>query len=73
MNKFCGEYKKLKHMGYKFQKLYANNYKTYRKDNILIWVMDNDVQIGSLSAKLSGYIIEAVCNDTYPVFKEVKE
>jgi hypothetical protein len=73
MNKFCGEYKKLKHMGYKFQKLYADNYKTYRKDNILIWVMDNDVQIGHLSAKLSGIVIDMVCNDTYPVFEEAKE
>lgn len=73
MNKFCGEYKELKYMGYKFQKLYADNYKTYRKDNILIWVMDNDVQIGHLSAKLSGIVIDMVCNDTYPVFEEVKE
>jgi len=73
MAHFCGEYKELKYMGYRFQKLYAMNYKSYRKDNIMIWVMGNDVQIGSLGAKLTDAIIDMVCNDTYPIYRKVKE
>lgn len=37
---FTGDIKKLKDIGYKFQKLYAKNYKTYSKEKIIMYVVD---------------------------------
>jgi len=35
--KFVGEYKQLQSMGYTFQKLFAGNYMSWRKDDLIIW------------------------------------
>ncbi len=35
--KFTGDYSKLQSMGYTFQKLYADNYMSWRKDDLIIW------------------------------------
>ncbi len=49
--KFTIDIKKLKGLGYTFQKLYARNYKTYRKDigkggrTIWLWVLERRIEI----------------------------
>ncbi len=43
--KFTGDYSKLKSMGYTFQKLYANNYMSWRKSGLLIYKRGAEVTI----------------------------
>jgi len=68
--KFTGNFKDLKPMGFKFHKLFANNYKVYNKDKVWIWVAEGGyVEIGSYYG-LSGYILKAIWEDTYPVHEK---
>lgn len=41
--KFTGEYKKLKSMGFVFQRLFAGNYMQWCKDGIRIWKKGSDI------------------------------
>jgi len=68
--KFTGKFKELMPLGYTFHKLFANNYRVYRKDNVWIWVMQQEVQIRDLSPPDSAVVAEAIMNDTYPVYEE---
>lgn len=68
--KFTGKFKDLKKMGFTFHKLFADNYKVYEKDGIWIWVAEGGyVEIKDLY-NLSGYVLKAIWDDTYPVYKE---
>lgn len=53
--RFCGDFKKLKSMGFKFNKYYANNYigynfklKKYSSDLLLIWKAEKDIFIENI-------------------------
>jgi len=68
--KFTGNFKDLKPMGFKFNKLFANNYKVYEKNDIWIWVANGGyVEIRDLYS-LSGYVLKAIWNDTFPLYEE---
>ena len=41
--KFTGDYKKLKSMGFEFQKLYANNYMQWHKNHFRVWKKGSDI------------------------------
>ena len=47
--KFTGDYTKLKSMGYTFQKLYANNYMSWHKDETFIFKKGADISNGSVN------------------------
>ena len=64
--KFTGRFRDLKPLGYKFHKLFANNYKVYEKNDIWIWVARGGyVEVGDFY-KLSPYVIKVILDDTYP-------
>ena len=70
--KFTGDFKQLIPMGFKFHKLYARNYKVYEKNKIWIWVAHGGyVEIDDFY-NLSGYIMQAIFNKTFPVYEEDK-
>jgi hypothetical protein len=68
--KFTGNFKDLKGMGFKFHKLFANNYKVYEKDKIWIWVARGGYVEVADFYELSGYIVDAIWNDTFPVYEK---
>jgi len=41
--KFTGDYKKLKKMGFEFQKLYASNYMQWHKNHFRVWKKGSDI------------------------------
>lgn len=60
---FGGDVKELKKIGYKFQKAYAKNYKTYCKDDIIMYVVSKmAIEITNLDDELQktliGFILE---------------
>lgn len=64
--KFTGKFKELKGMGFKFHKLFANNYKVYEKNGIWIWVAHGGyIEIEDFYGK-SAYIAKMILDDTYP-------
>ena len=68
--KFTGDFKQLKPMGFTFHKLFANNYKVYEKDDVWVWVANGGyVEIRDLY-NLSGYVLKAIWNGTFPVYNE---
>lgn len=68
--KFTGKIEDLKKMNFKFQKLYARNYKVYSKNDVWIWVAGGfSIEISDFFSN-SDVIIDAVLNDTYPLYKE---
>lgn len=70
--KFTGDFKKLIPMGFKFHKLFANNYKVYEKDEVWIWVAYGGyVEIDDHYGK-SGHIAKRILDGTYPIFEEDK-
>jgi len=70
--KFTGDFKKLIPMGFKFYKLYANNYKVYEKNKVWIWVAHGGyVEISDHFSK-SGFIAKKILDGTYPVYDEDK-
>jgi len=70
MVKFTGDFKELMPMGFKFHKLFANNYKVYSKNDVWIWVAHGGyVEFKDLYG-LSGYAIKMLLDDTYPVYEE---
>jgi len=46
--KFTGDYAKLKSMGYRFQKLYANNYMSWSKNGVFIFKKGADITHGEI-------------------------
>lgn len=67
--KFIGKFKDLKPMGFTFHKLYARNYKVYEKKKIWIWVAHGGyVEIQDFYS-LSGYILKAIWDGTFPVYE----
>jgi len=68
--KFTGDFKKLIPMGFKFYKLYANNYKVYEKNKVWIWVAYGGyVEIDDYYEN-SIHIAKRILDGTYPVHKE---
>lgn len=68
--KFTGDFKQLKPMGFTFHKLYARNYKVYEKSKVWIWVAHGGyVEIADFFS-LSGYIVKAIWDGTFPVYEE---
>jgi len=68
--KFTGKFRDLKGRGFKFMKLFASNYKVYRKDDIWIWVAHGGyVEFEDLGER-SAIVIDLVLKDKYPVFEE---
>ena len=77
---FVGDWKKLKPLGYKFQKLYAANYICYHKGNeysteeIWIWKKGKDIQCSTLNALETSFLIKYlmdknfILEDKYPRF-----
>jgi len=66
MESYCytGDIKKLKPNGWIFQKLYARNYKTYRKDNIIMYVVSNmRIEIDNIKAKYQPKVIEFIIDN----------
>ena len=63
--KFTGKYGDLIPDGYIFQKLYASNYRTYRKefsitkDWLVIWQYGNNIELMSLFS-MSGWVIKCI-------------
>jgi hypothetical protein len=47
--KFTGKYAELKHLGYKFQKLFAGNYMSWSKDRVFIFKKGSDVTHGNVN------------------------
>ena len=70
MLKFIGKFKDLKPLGYTFQKLYAMDYKTYRKRYVLIWVSHREVMLDHLSRANSAHIAKLILDNAYPVYHE---
>lgn len=67
--KFTGKFKDLKSMGFTFHKLFARNYKVYEKKKVWIWVHRGGyVEIQDFYG-LSGYILKAIWNGTFPVYE----
>lgn len=46
--KFTGDFKKLIPMGYRFTKVWANNYICYQKEQVYIWKKGKDIEIADL-------------------------
>jgi hypothetical protein len=68
--KFTGDFKDLKPMGFTFHKLYARNYKVYEKSKVWIWVAHGGyVEIDDFFS-LSGYIVKAIWDGTFPVYEK---
>lgn len=59
--KFTGDFKKLIPMGYRFTKVWANNYICYQKEQVYIWKKGKDIEITDLyhrSYLVLQYLIE---------------
>ena len=68
--KFKGDFKQLIPMGFTFHKLFARNYKVYEKSKVWIWVAHGGyVEIDDFY-NLSGYIVKAIWEDTFPVYEK---
>ena len=68
--KFTGDFKQLIPMGFTFHKLFARNYKVYEKNKVWIWVAHGGyVEIADFFS-LSGYIMKAIWDGTFPVYEE---
>jgi hypothetical protein len=68
--KFIGDFKKLIPMGFTFHKLFARNYKVYEKNKVWIWVAHGGyVEIDDFY-NLSGYIVKAIWEGTFPVYEK---
>jgi hypothetical protein len=64
---FTGDFKKLIPMGFTFHKLFASNYKVYEKSKVWIWVAQGGyVEVADFH-ELSGYIVKAIWEGTFPV------
>lgn len=65
----------LKAMGYKFQKLYANNYKSYRKEisghTIWLWSKGKTIEIDNWHQNTKAIIEFYKANKNSPLFDEV--
>lgn len=70
---FTGDFKKLKPMGFKFHKLFANNYKVYEKNGVWIWVAQGGYVEIDDHYDNSGYIAKRILDGTYPVYEEDKK
>lgn len=46
--KFTGDYAELKNLGYKFQKLFANNYMSWSKNRVFIFKKGSDITHGNI-------------------------
>ena len=61
---YTGDVKKLKSIGYTFQKLYAMNYKSYHKDEIFMFVTTKmAIEYGTLRHSLQSKFIEFILNN----------
>lgn len=71
MVKFSGDFKELKPMGFRFQKLYAHNYKAYIKDeeDMLIWVAGRDIIFNNIRSKYLEKVFKMIIDDTYPIYE----
>ncbi len=68
--RFTGKFKELIPLGYTFNKLFANNYIVYLKENVWIWATRREVMIKDLFLPDCAAVAEAIMNDTYPVYEE---
>jgi len=68
--KFTGKFKELMPLGYKFHKLFARNYRVYRKENVWIWVMQREVMIRDLFLPNCAAVAQAIIDNTYPVYEK---
>ena len=71
--KFTGDFKKLIPMGFKFHKLFANNYKVYEKNGVWIWVSQGGYVEIDDHYDNSGYIAKRILDGTYPIYEENKD
>lgn len=73
--KFNIDTKKLKGMGYTFQKLYARNYKTYSKKvgcyKVWIWVKDKSIEVTQFQYNDKNIIAFYEANANSPLFNEI--
>lgn len=62
---FTGDYAQLKHMGFKFQKLFASNYMQWhhKKADISIWKKGADVQISRIMG-MEGILLQMMLDNT---------
>jgi len=61
MLKFKGNYRELKNIGYIFGKSFAGNYINYKKNDIVIWKKNNEIEllnIPKLEKEVLEYLIE---------------
>jgi len=68
--KFTGKFKELVPLGYTFHKLFANNYRVYRKENVWIWVSRREVTIKDLFLPDCAAVAKAIMDSTYPVYEK---
>jgi hypothetical protein len=68
--KFIGDWKELKPMGFTFHKLYASNYKVYEKNKVWIWVAHGGYGEVADFYHLSGYVVKAIWDGTFPVYEQ---
>lgn len=68
--RFTGKIVDLIPMGYRFNKLWARNYKAYIKHGVIIWVAGKGVGIKDLSLANSAKIAHLIVNDEYPVYEK---
>lgn len=68
--KFTGDLKQLVPMGFTFHKLFARNYKVYEKSKVWVWVAHGGYVEVDDWYDLSGYIVKAIWNGTFPVYEE---
>jgi hypothetical protein len=54
--RFTGDWKKLKSLGFMFQKLFAREYPCYHTDELWFWEDDSRVEIGDLGSRTGEYI-----------------
>jgi hypothetical protein len=73
MIEFTGDFKDLIPMGFKFHKLFANNYKVYEKNKVWIWVAHGGYVEISDHYDNSVHIAKMILDGTYPVYKEDKD
>ena len=67
--KFIGDFKELIPMGFKFMKLFASNYKVYRKERTWVWVAQGGyVEYSDFGTVQTAYIFKKVLDGTYPVY-----
>jgi len=68
--KFTGKFKELVPLGYTFHKLFANNYRVYRKNDIWIWVSRREIMIKDLFMPDCAAVAKAITDGTYPVYEK---